>query len=94
MNVRITAIGVAVLMMLLPLSLCCIPAPQHTCCKDRCAMAPDAAPVVAVPLAAAVVLPPSTSATIDRGAHCHGDSVAAAVIYPRFHPTATIQLRI
>jgi hypothetical protein len=94
MNVRITAIGAAVLMLLLPLSLCCIPAPQHACCNDRCAMAPDTAPVVAVPLAAAVVLPPSTSATIAPDAHCRCDSVAAVVLYPRFHPAATIQLRI
>ena len=91
MKVRITAIGVAVLMLLLPLSLCCMPAPQHACCKDRCATAPDAAQFVAIPFIA-IILPP-TPAAIDREAVRRSDGVAAAV-HPRFNPTATIQLRI
>jgi hypothetical protein len=93
MNIRITAICAAVLMMLLPLSFCCMPAPQHTCCKDRCAMAPDAAPLAAVPLAA-IIVPSSMPAAIDLDVVRCADLVAAAAIHPRFNPMATIQLRI
>jgi hypothetical protein len=91
MKVRITAIGVAVLMVLLPLSLCCMPAPQHACCKDRCATAPDAAPLVALPFVV-IFLPSSTPAAND----CDDlrRSYSAAAIHPRFNPMATIQLRI
>lgn len=92
MKVRITAIGVAVLMLLLPLSLCCMPAPHYACCKDRCATAPDAAPLVAIPFIA-IILPPSTAAAVDREVCRRSDCVAEAV-HPRFNPTATIQLRI
>jgi hypothetical protein len=92
MKVRITAIGVAVLMLLLPLSLCCMPAPQHACCKDRCAMAPDAAPLVAIPFVA-ILLPSSTPAASDCDDLRRSDGVGAG-IHPRFNPMATIQLRI
>jgi hypothetical protein len=92
MNVRITAIGAAVLMLLLPISLCCMPAPQNPCCKDRCAMAPDASPLFAIPFAA-ILLPSSIPATIDRDLPLRSDRAAAA-IRPRFNPMATIQLRI
>jgi hypothetical protein len=91
MSTRITAIGAAVLMVLLPLSLCCVSAPQHACCKDRCAMAPDAAPLVAVSLAA-IVLPCSMTAAAGPDLPHRSEGVAAA-IHPRFNPMATIQLR-
>ncbi|MEA2490864.1 MAG: hypothetical protein QOH21_2656 [Acidobacteriota bacterium] len=93
MNVRITAIAAAVLILLLPLSLCCMPVPQHACCKARCAMAPDAAPLVAVRLAA-IVPPSSMPAAIDLDVFRPSDFVGAAAFYPRFNPMATIQLRI
>ena len=92
MKVRIAAIGVAVLMMLLPVSFCCMPAPEHACCKDRCAKAPDAAPLVAIPLAA-IVLPSAMPVAVDREVFRRSDGVAVP-IHPRFNPTATIQLRI
>ena len=92
MKVRITAIGLAVLVALLPLSFCCVSMPQHACCKDRCARAPEAPPLVAIPFAA-ILLPSSTPAAIDREVSRRSDCVAAAT-HPRFNPTATIQLRI
>lgn len=92
MSGKITAIATAVLMVLLPLSLCCMPAPPHPCCKDRCAMAPDAAPVVAIPLMALVVSP--APATVGGETGFRRLDRTPGPIHPRFNPVQTIQLRI
>ena len=95
---KITAIGAAVLLMLLPLALCCMTAPQHACCKGRCAMAPDAVPVVAIAPAkpridVLIVLatPPLRTNVPDGGSLLER---FATVPQPRSNPVATIQLRI
>lgn len=90
---RITAIAAAVLMVLLPLSICCPTAPQHECCRDRCAMAPDDVPLVAVQVLPLLVdLPPRSVIDTNSGAELHFDRATAPL--PRVNPVATIQLRI
>jgi hypothetical protein len=89
---RITAIGIVALMVLLPLSLCCM-TQQHPCCKARCSMRPAAAPVIATTPVITVEAP------LPAGTHFTPDTpsqrdVTAATVHPRFNPTATIQLRI
>ena len=88
---RITAIGIAVLMVLVPLSLCCM-ATQHPCCKERCSMRPAAAPLVATTPVLIVFAAPLR---LDFAPHITSQlDITAATVHPRLHPTATIQLRI
>ena len=95
---KVTAIGAAVLLMLLPLAFCCLTAPQHACCKGRCAMAPDAVPVAAIAPAKpridiliALATPPLRTNVPNDGSLLENFATAAQ---PRSNPVATIQLRI
>lgn len=84
--------------MLLPLALCCMTAPQHACCKGRCAMAPDAVPVV--PIAPAkpridvliVLATPPLRTNVPNSVSLLESF--APLSQPRSSPVATIQLRI
>jgi hypothetical protein len=86
------------MVLLLPLSLCCMSGPPHPCCKDRCAMAPRAQRLVAIAPAKPRIdvlivfaAPPSLRTNAARDIHL---APAGAAALPCFHPTATIQLRI
>ena len=95
---RITAIGTVLLMVLLPLALCCMATPQHACCKDRCAMAPDAVPLLAVAPARPridvliVLATPLPRTNVPNSVVLMESSTAA--LQSRSGPAATIQLRI
>lgn len=85
-------------MMLLPLAFCCTSAPQHACCKDRCATAPDAVPLIAIAPATpridvlvALATPPQRTNAPNSVALLES---FAAVPHLRFSPAATIPLRI
>lgn len=98
MSRRITAIGAAVLMALLPLALCCSTAVQHACCRDRCAMAADTTPLEAIAPAkpridVALATLPSPRTDVEPNSASPLEIVAGTA-HLRCDPMATIQLRI
>lgn len=94
---RITAIGVALLLVVLPSWLCCSMEEKHHCCRNSCAMAPETPRLVAVEPArpwidvlVGFAAPPSIRVNIARDLAL--PEIVTATLTPRIDPT--IQLRI